>query len=135
MGAYAPGVDALRLRSPARALWLAVAAACLGVGMAGVVLPLLPTTPFLLVAAYAASRSSSRLHAWLLGHRFFGETIRHWHEHRSVARRAKLAASGTMAASAAVLFLVSRAPLAGAATALMALVGIWLWLRPEPPAP
>ena len=128
-------MDAVRPRSPARALWLALAVACLGVGAAGVVVPLLPTTPFLLVAAYAASRSSARLHAWLLGHRLFGATIRRWQEHRAVARRAKLAASGTMAASAAVLFLVSPAPLAAAATALMACVGAWLWLRPEPPAP
>lgn len=104
-----------------------------GVGME-VAVPLLPTTPFLLVAAYAASRSSTRLHAWLLGHQLFGGTIRRWQEHRAVARRAKLAASGMMAASAAVLFLVSPAPLAAAATTL-ACVGAWLWLRPEPPAP
>jgi uncharacterized membrane protein YbaN (DUF454 family) len=127
-------VAAVHQSSPVRAFWLVVAAASLGLGATGVVVPVLPTTPFLLVAAYAAARSSTRLHAWLLGHRVFGPAIVDWQAHRAVSRHAKLVASGTMAASAAVLFLFSPSTLlAVGVTAFMALVGTWLWLRPERP--
>jgi uncharacterized membrane protein YbaN (DUF454 family) len=127
-------VAAVHQSSPVRAFWLVVAAASLGLGATGVVVPVLPTTPFLLVAAYAAARSSTRLHAWLLGHRVFGPAIVDWQAHRAVSRRAKLVASGTMAVSAALLFLfTSSTLLAVGVTAFMALVGTWLWLRPERP--
>jgi uncharacterized membrane protein YbaN (DUF454 family) len=120
--------------SPVRAFWLVIAALSLGLGAVGVVLPVLPTTPFVLVAAYAAARSSTRLHGWLLGHRVFGPAIVDWQAHRAVSRRAKLVASGTMAASAVILFVLSPSTLlAVGVTAFMALVGTWLWLRPERP--
>ena len=96
-------------------------------------MPGLPTTPFLLVAAMAAARSSPRLHAWLTEHRVFGTMIRDWHEHRAVSRRAKSAATATMLGSSVLLFLVIGAGWqAVGATAIMATVGTWLWRRPEP---
>ena len=97
------------------------------------VVPVLPTTPFLLLAAFAAARSSTRLHSWLLGHRLFGPLITDWQANRTVSRRAKAAATGTMAVSAVVLFTVGPSTwLALAVTALMAIVATWMWLRPEP---
>jgi uncharacterized membrane protein YbaN (DUF454 family) len=125
--------EALRT-GPARVIWLALALVSLALGAVGVVLPVLPTTPFLLLAAYAAARSSTRLHAWLLGHRLFGPPIRDWQAGHTVGRRAKVTASATMAISAAVLFTVGPGLwLAAGVTALMATVAAWLWLRPEPP--
>lgn len=56
----------------------------------GAVLPVLPTTPFLLVAAACFAKSSPRLHQWLLRSPFFGELIRHWQENRTMPRRAKI---------------------------------------------
>ena len=118
---------------PVRALWLVVAVTCLALGAVGVVVPVLPTTPFLLLAAYGAARSSTRLHSWLVGHRLFGPLITDWQENRTVSRRAKVTATATMAASAVVLFVVGPSTwLALSVTALMAAVATWLWLRPEP---
>ena len=69
--------------------WLFLGVVCLGVGLAGVVLPLVPTTPFLLGAAYAFAQSSPRLHAWLTSHAHFGGLIRNWQQNGSISRRAK----------------------------------------------
>ena len=91
--------------------------------------------PFILLAAWAASRGSRRLHAWLLAHRRFGPMIRDWHEHGAITRRSKWLASGAMAFAALVMFLAApRLWMAAAGTGVMALVGLWLWARPEPPA-
>jgi uncharacterized membrane protein YbaN (DUF454 family) len=120
-------------RSARRGAWTVAAYACLGLALAGVVLPVLPTTPFALLATYCAARGSERLHAWLLAHPALGPVIRDWSEHRSVSRRAKVVATATMALSAAILLLLSGPgwlPLG--VTALMATVATWLWLRPEP---
>ncbi|NLW49628.1 MAG: DUF454 domain-containing protein [Candidatus Brocadiaceae bacterium] len=72
--------------------WLLVAAGCTAValGAVGVVLPVLPTTPFLLLAAACFVRSSDRLYRWLIRHRWFGSYIRNYREHRAVTRRAKM---------------------------------------------
>lgn len=64
--------------------------ASLGLGVLGVFLPLLPTTPFLLLAAASFVRSSPRLYAWLIGHRWFGSYIRHYREHRAITLQAKV---------------------------------------------
>ena len=116
--------------------WWLLAYASLGLGLLGVVLPGLPTVPFILVAAWAAMRGSPRLHRWLLAHRMFGPMIRDWQEQGAITRRSKVLASGTMALCAIILFLVTpRLWVAVVATATMAVVAIWLWLRPEPVAP
>lgn len=63
----------------------------LGLGLLGIFLPLLPTTPFMLIAAACYARSSQRLYQWLLGHKIFGSYIRNWREHRAITRRTKIA--------------------------------------------
>ena len=76
--------------------WLLIAAGVLslGLGILGIFLPLLPTTPFLLLAAGCFMRSSERLYQWLITHRWFGAYIRHYREHGAITRRAKI---GTLA--------------------------------------
>ena len=113
--------------------WVAAAYGFLGLALVGVAVPVLPTTPFALLAAYCAARGSERLHRRLLEHRALGPVIRDWGEHRAVSRRAKVTAIATMLLSAAVLLLVSGPGwiLLGV-VALMAAVASWLWLRPEP---
>ena len=62
------------------------------IGAVGLLVPLLPTTPFLLVAAFAFARSSTRLDRWLREHRSFGPLIENWHRDGSIDRKAKRAA-------------------------------------------
>jgi len=110
---------------------LAVAA-----GIAGLVLPLVPTTPFILLAAFCFARSSPRLEAWLLHHRSFGPMIANWRRHGSIDPRAKLMAILLMLATFG-LSLVLRLPfwaLAVQASVLTA-VAIFLLTRPNEPPP
>jgi hypothetical protein len=72
---------------------------CVVLGVIGAFVPLMPTTVFLLIAAWAFSRSSPRLHAWLREHARFGESIRAWEEHHAMPRRAKRVAFLALAAS------------------------------------
>ncbi len=80
-----------------RTLWLIIGFTSLALGIAGVVLPLLPTTPFVLLAAYCFARSSPRMYDWLMTHKLFGPLIRNWEQHRAIAPRAKLLAVLSMA--------------------------------------
>lgn len=122
-----------RRRRVAAWAWLALAYLCLALGLIGVVLPGLPTTPFVLVAAWAAARGSRRLHRWLYRHRLFGPMVRDWRREGAVSRRAKYSAILTMVLCAAILTWAAPAFwMAGIAIAIMTTVGIWLWHRPEP---
>lgn len=73
------------------ARWMLIAAGmiCVGLGALGIVLPGLPTTPFLLLAAYCFARSSEHFHSWLLNHRWFGSYVRNFEEGRGMTRPAK----------------------------------------------
>lgn len=76
----------------ARPFWILLGIVATGLAIAGIALPLLPTTPFLLLAAFAFARSSPRLHLWLVSHPRFGPAIRNWQRHRAISRRAKVLA-------------------------------------------
>ncbi len=117
-----------------RFLYLALAYLCLGLGFIGIFVPGLPTTPFVLVAAWAAARGSARLHRWLHDHHLFGPIVRDWQAYGAVSRRAKWVSTLTMIGCSAIFFLTSpRWWMAALGTATMACVSVWLWLRPEPP--
>ena len=123
-------------RTRFRWAWWLLAYASLGLGLVGIVVPGLPTVPFVLLAAYAAARGSQRLHRWLLAHRQFGPMIRDWQAEGAVSRRAKWLAITTMAACAVVMFLTApKTWMAATGTGIMAVVAVWLWRRPEPRAP
>ncbi|HLW27330.1 MAG TPA: YbaN family protein [Kiloniellales bacterium] len=105
-----------------RYLWMLLGWTAVALAMAGAVLPLLPTTPFLLLAAFAFARSSPRLHAWLLDHPTFGKLIHNWQQHRSIDRRTKALAVGVMA----LTFLLSLA--LGVASSVLMIQGVVLSL-------
>ncbi|SDN06578.1 YbaN family protein [Vreelandella arcis] len=70
--------------------WCALAYLCIGLGVAGIVLPLLPTTPFLLLALWAATQGSPRLAQWLDQHPRLSSYLHAWHEQRAIPKRAKI---------------------------------------------
>lgn len=78
-------------------------------GAVGVVLPVLPTTPFLLLAAACFARSSPRFYGWLLNSHLFGQLIRNWRDSRSIPRRAKRVAITMMivVGGSSILFFIS----------------------------
>lgn len=116
-----------------RLLWRGLALLSLALGLVGVVLPVMPTVPFLLLAAWAAGKGWPALERWMLDHAHFGPHIRRWRENGAVPRRAKWLATVMMAGSALMLVL-SPLPQAVkiAVPTVMAVVAIWLWRRPEP---
>ena len=93
-----------------RWLLLVTGFAFLGLAGLGAVLPVLPTVPFLLVAAACFARSSARFYHWLLANRLFGPTIRDWRETRSIPFRAKVSAIALVAlvGGSSVLFYVAN---------------------------
>lgn len=110
---------------PARTLWLILGLVSTTCGIAGIVLPLVPTTPFLLLAAYAFTRSSPRLHNWLVTHPRLGPPIADWNAHGVVRRGAKLSAVAVMVATflisvmiglSGTILLIQAVVLCGAAT-------------------
>lgn len=82
-----------------RPLYFLLGSCCFGLGAVGAVLPGLPTTPFMLLALWAFSKSSQRFHDWLYNNALFGPPLQQWHAHRVIPGRAKLLAVATMAAS------------------------------------
>lgn len=102
-------------------------------GFIGALLPGMPTTVFLILAAWAASKGWPQMDAWLLNHPKYGPTLRAWRESGTVPRKAKWFASVMMLVSA-ILMLFTNAPLLVKVftNLTMLAVSIWLWKRPEP---
>ncbi len=75
-----------------RTLWLIAGTICVVLGAIGIVLPILPTTPFLLAAAACYYKSSPRMHRWLLNNKWFGEYIRNYQEGKGLTIKTKITA-------------------------------------------
>jgi uncharacterized membrane protein YbaN (DUF454 family) len=120
------------LRQTQTILWRAAALGAFAIGIVGVLIPVLPTVPFLILSAWAASKGWPTFEQWLLTHRFYGPHIRMWRERRVVPRAAKIWATLTMFGSAVLLQLLDlpRWLQIGVPVA-MAIIALWLWRRPE----
>lgn len=115
-----------------RLLWLFAGLVCIGLGMVGAVLPLLPTVPFLLLAAFFFARSSERLHNWLLTHPSFGAPIIDWQERGAISRRAKWIASLSMVAAFGISLALGVPPIILLVQAIvLSMVALFIWTRPE----
>ncbi len=116
-----------------RWFYFLLACLCLALGAIGIFLPGLPTTPFVLVAAWAAARGHEPLHRWIRQHRVFGPLVRNWQQQGAVSPRAKRAAALTMSACGVIAFFTLPSWwMAALSCAFMLVVGAWLWSRPEP---
>lgn len=116
-----------------RLVWGTVGVAGLGLALLGAVLPIMPTVPFLIMAAYGFNRSSPRFHAMLMNHPIFGPQIHEWVEHRAISTRVKWFVCVTMALGLCVsFFLLPHLVWAGQVT-VVTLVGIWIATRNRPP--
>ncbi|MDD0975036.1 YbaN family protein [Pseudomonas fontis] len=116
-----------------RLLFGLLAYVSLAIGLVAIVVPGLPTTEFILLAAWAATRSSPRLSAWLENHRLFGPILSNWRNGKLIQRRAKVSATISMLLCAGVMlaFLDHRWPVF-LAIGGMTLGNLWIWSRPEP---
>ena len=102
-----------------------------GLAALGVVLPLLPTTPFVLLAATCFLKSSERSRRWLLNSRLFGPTLRDWHEHRAVRRPVKLLAVAVIAGVIAFAFFRDIHWGVRTAIVVLGIIGLaYLWRLP-----
>lgn len=113
-------------------IWAALGLICVALALAGIVLPLLPTVPFLLLAAFFFARSSERLHTWLLTHRLFGPMITDWQQSGAIRPGAKKAATLSIAAvfGLSVVFSVPPHVLAIQAVVLSGVL-VFIWTRPN----
>ena len=123
--------------APARLCLLAFGWFNIGLAILGMVLPVMPTTVFLLIALWAFSRSSRRFHHWLYTHPTLGRTLRDWHSHGVIPPRAKILAVSMMTVSLfyVTLFLAEGWALPLMLGAVLGAVAAFILSRPSRPAP
>lgn len=115
-----------------RPLWFLGGITSLGLGMIGVVLPLLPTVPFLLLATFCFARSSQPLHDWLVNHRTFGPPIADWRENGAIRPSAKRLATVSIAVVFGIsLILGLRWQLIAVQAAVLSGTLTFIWTRPN----
>ncbi|UOO83264.1 YbaN family protein [Uruburuella testudinis] len=116
-----------------RGLFWLCGALSLGLGIIGIFLPVLPTTPFVILAAACWAKASPRFHRWLHRHRYFGPMVQNWERNRAVPRRAKYLAFSMMTLSC--LILLWRFPaqwwIAATAAVFCFSVAVWMWRLPD----
>jgi hypothetical protein len=114
-----------------RLLWLLLGGLSLAFGLVGAFLPLLPTVPFVLLAAFCFARGHPPFEAWLLRHPTLGPPILAWRERGAISRRGKRAALLAFGLSAALGLYLLPWPWALLPTLVAGIGGWWVWTRPE----
>lgn len=117
-----------------RIIWLIGGWSALGAGVIGAVLPLLPTVPFLLLAAFCFARSSQRIHDWLLSHPRFGPPIEDWRRNGSIRPRMKLFAMLSICATFGISLALGVKPHVLIIQAI-ALAGVTAFILSRPDGP
>ena len=114
-----------------RIIWLIFGLIALGLGCLGVVLPLLPTVPFILLAAFCFAKISNRLHGWLLSHPLFGKMIQDWRQSSTISTKAKKMATISIALVFAISVTTGVKPLILIIqAAVLGCVLLFIWSRP-----
>ncbi len=114
-------------------MWVVLAGLSFSFGVLGIFLPLLPTTVFMIVAVYCASRGSPRFEAWIRSRHYVGPMLVTWEQERAIPRRAKWAAVSMIGLSALIVVLsLGHGWTRWGVIALLILIAVWLATRPEP---
>lgn len=114
-------------------LYTLLAWICITLAVIGLVVPGLPSTPFLLLGAWAASRGSKRLHDWLHRHPRLGPVLKDWQQQRAIARRSKVLAISLLAVSWAISYWSGASAIVlTLLAALFIALSMFLATRPEP---
>ena len=114
-------------------LWRILGFTSVGIGMINAFIPLMPTTVFLLIGAWALSKGSPDWRAKLVAHPRFGRALRDWEDGRRVSRRGKRLAALGMAVGWIILVVWQGiSPWTSGVGVLLATIATWLWRRPEP---
>lgn len=108
--------------------WIAIL-----LGVAGIFLPILPTTPFAILAAWCFSNSSERWHQWLLNHRIFGPTISDWERNGVINLRAKITATSMIILlfGYTLIFVQVHLIVKSIVSAIGLSVFVFIWTRPS----
>jgi uncharacterized membrane protein YbaN (DUF454 family) len=114
-----------------RLVWLLFGGLAFALGVIGAFLPLVPTVPFLLLAAFCFARGHPPFEDWLLNHATFGPPIIAWRERGAISRRGKLAALVGFTGSAILGLVLLPMPWAPLPAVVALAAGSWIWTRPE----
>jgi len=115
-----------------RLLWLTFGLICVAAAMIGVILPLIPTVPFLLLATFCFARSSERLHHWLVTHRRFGPAIEDWNDRGAIRPTAKRLATVSIIAVFTLSLVMQLRPMILVIQAItLSAVLVFIWTRPN----
>ena len=115
----------------AKLLWMISGVVALGAGVVGIFLPLLPTVPFVLLAAFCFSRGNRRWEQWMIRHPKLGPVIVQWRTHRVVPLKAKILAISMMTISSAGAWIVLTTPYRWIPLGVCMVVAVWLWRLPH----
>lgn len=123
------------MKSPMQYIYFALGWVFFATGVVGAFLPVLPTTPFMLLALAMFARSSRRFHHWLFNHKVFGPPLQQWENHRVIPLHAKVASVSMMTLSFLYMVLFTPMPVwAAALTGVFMLYGAWFVLtKPSRP--
>lgn len=115
-----------------RFVWAGLGTLCVGLGVLGAFLPLVPTVPFLLLATFLFANSSPRLHSWIITHRHFGPVIEDWTRSGAIRPRAKRLATLSIAAVFALSLLLGVGALVLTIQGIvLGCVLVFIWTRPN----
>lgn len=115
-----------------RFIWMLCGGVALVLGVVGIFLPLMPTVPLLLMAAFCFARSSQALHDWLLDHPKLGPPIHDWRRNGAIGRKAKILATLSIGLSFALSFILGLTEwLLLVQVIVLSAVALFIWTRPE----
>ncbi|MBA84124.1 YbaN family protein [Thalassobius sp. S69A] len=115
-----------------RYIWAILGLISVAIGLVGIILPLVPTVPLMILAAFFFARSSERLHNWLISHPTFGPSIQDWQDHGAISAKGKRIATLSIAVVFAISLIMGLRPMILIIQAItLGAVLTFIWTRPN----